>query len=94
LLLPLIVEFNLGAAAGRYAVVAERLGATGGARGLARALRALGRRVGLPGGLGALGVTGERIPELVPLAMADFCMATNPRPMTEADVARCYRAAL
>jgi alcohol dehydrogenase len=94
LLLPVIVEHNLDAAADRYARVAERLGVAGGARALARGLRALGRRVGLPTGLGVLGVTEDQIPELVPLAMADFCMATNPRHMTEADVARCYRAAL
>jgi alcohol dehydrogenase len=93
-LLPLVVAFNLAAAADGYSRVAERLGAGGGARSLPRALRALGDRVGLPRGLGELGVSRERIAELVPGAMADFCMATNPRPLGEADVARLYQLAL
>jgi alcohol dehydrogenase len=94
LLLPVITEFNLGAAPDRYAQLAQRLGVQRGSSGLPAALRTLGRKAGLPIGLRELGVTPERIPELVPLAMNDFCMATNPRPMSEQDVARAYQSAL
>ena len=95
ILLPIVVSHNLIGAEARYARVAAALGVPGGqAARLPRALRALGDSAGLPRGLSALGVTRERIPELVPLAMADFCMATNPRPLSEADVARLYESAL
>lgn len=94
LLLPAVVAFNLPAAAEGYGRVAARLGVAGGPRALPRALRALGDRVGLPHGLGDLGVTRESIDQLVPGAMADFCMVTNPRPLSEADVARLYESTL
>jgi alcohol dehydrogenase class IV len=34
------------------------------------------------------------LPRLVPLAAADFCHQTNPRPATEADYERCSRLAM
>jgi alcohol dehydrogenase len=94
LLLPVVVEANLPAAAERYGRVAQRLGVHGGPRALPGALRQLGRRLGLPRGLAELGVARERIAELVPLALADFCMPTNPRALAAEDVARLYASAL
>ena len=94
ILLPLVVEFNRESAAARYDQVARvfRIGAT--SRQLPSMLRTLGRRVGLPAGLATLGVEPARIPELAAMAMRDMCMATNPRPMTEADVRGLYERAL
>ena len=94
ILLPLVVEYNEPAAASRYATIAATFGGGATARRLPALLRSLGDRVGLPSGLAGLGVERARIPELAARAMTDMCMATNPRPMTEADVARLFERAL
>ncbi len=94
ILLPLVVEFNLSAAADRYDRVAAAFGNGATGRRLPALLRSLGDRIGLPRGLAALGVDRARIPELSARAMTDMCMDTNPRPMTEADVSRLFERAL
>lgn len=94
ILLPLVVEFNAPAAAQRYERIAGLFGSGASSRRLPALLRDLGDRVGLPGGLAGLGVERSRIPGLAAMAMTDMCMATNPRPMTEADVVRLYERAL
>jgi alcohol dehydrogenase len=93
ILLPVVVEFNLGAARERYARLAGALGRRGG-RGLSGALRSLGDEVGLPPSLGRLGVKKADLPGLADQALGDMCMATNPRPMTRADVIGVYERAL
>jgi alcohol dehydrogenase class IV len=93
ILLPFVVEANEPSARERYGRIGAALGGpTGG--GLPARLRALGDRVGLPIGLAGLGVERSRIPELAARAMTDMCMATNPTPLTEADVVRLYERAL
>jgi alcohol dehydrogenase len=94
LLLPIVAEFNVRAAPDRYAIVARALGGLHGPRGVPGALRALGARLGLPRGLGELGVERSALPALVDGALADMCMTTNPRPMTGADVLALYERAL
>jgi len=94
ILLPVVVGFNEAAASARYGRIAAVFGAGSTPRRLPALLRALGDRVGLPRGLAELGVERSRIPELSARAMADMCMDTNPRPMTEADVVRLYERAL
>ena len=72
---------TVGAGAARTAVrVAERF-------------RRLTESIGLPTGLGALGVRSEDVPVLATHAVADLCMATNPRPVDVETVARLYREA-
>ncbi len=46
---------------------------------LAEEVRRLGDEVGVPRGLGALGVTDEDIPNLAELTLGDACLTTNPR---------------
>jgi alcohol dehydrogenase len=97
ILLPLVVEFNEATSQERYARVALALGrggSQGGGRGLARALRSLGDEVGLPTGLAPLGVRSADLAGLAGQALNDMCMATNPRPMSEADVIGVYERAL
>ncbi len=93
IILPFVVEFNVRAASERYGRIAGALGRHGG-RGLPGALRALGDEVGLPPSLGPLGVRRADLPDLAEQALADMCMATNPRPMTRADVIAVYERAL
>jgi hypothetical protein len=45
----------------------------------------LNQRLGLPVGLGAMGVEREHLPRIAVEAMEDSSHPTNPRPMTEAD---------
>jgi alcohol dehydrogenase len=94
ILLPVVVEFNESAASARYGRIATVFAGGAAGRRLPALLRALGDRVGLPRGLAGLGVERSRIPELAARAMTDMCMATNPRPMTEADVVRLFERAL
>ena len=63
-------------------------------RAVAEAVRALGDEVGVPRGLGALGVRAEDIPRLSELTLSDACLTTNPRHTAVEDVAAMFRAAL
>jgi alcohol dehydrogenase len=94
LLLPAVCEFNLSAAPERYGLVARAIGRPGATRSVPSALRALGRQVGLPRGLAALGIDRADLPGLVEGALADMCMRTNPRPMTPDNVIAVYQRAL
>ena len=57
-------------------------------------LRDLKQQIGITGGLAQRGVTEAMLPQLVPLAAADFTGGTNPRPATAADYERFFRQAL
>ena len=93
ILLPVVVEFNLGATPDRYDRLARALG-RGGGRSLPASLRALGKEVGLPPSLGPLGVRQADLSGLADQALLDMCMATNPRRMTHSDVVKLYERAL
>ena len=54
----------------------------------------LNAAVGLPSRLSQAGVTAELIPTLAAFAIKDLNWTTNPRPMTEADMAALYTATL
>ena len=54
------------------------------------AIKDLNRRLGLPGGLGAMGVLRESFDQIIAGAMADHCHKTGPRLATPDD----YRAML
>jgi alcohol dehydrogenase class IV len=57
-------------------------------------VRRLGDEVGVPKGLGDLGVTEADIPRLAHLTLGDACLTTNPRPASAEQVAELFRAAL
>ena len=92
LCLPAVVEFN-------QATIADRMERIRGivdpkAKTLAEALRALRVRTGLPGGLGAEGITEKDIGKLADKAFEDACHRSNPRPTQREDLATLYRASL
>jgi len=64
------------------------------AKSCAEALRALRKRIGLPDGLRAEGVTEADVPKLADKAFEDACHRSNPRPVTRDDLAALYRASL
>ena len=95
--LPAVVRFN---AAAPSIQVEQRLQRLAGAMGLqgcnaqgnevAEAIVAMNARLGLPGGLRALGVGEDLFERIIDGAMADHCHKTNPKLATRDD----YRAML
>ena len=101
LLLPHVIDFNFPAAAGRFRVIAEKLGcATGGldprqVRGrLVDQVLALRSACGIAGGLRSRGVSGADAGRLAAKAIDDPCNAANPRAPTAADLEAIYSEAL
>ncbi len=95
--LPAVIRFNAGADS---MVKDKRLQRMAGAMGLAGtgndadrvadAIRSMNKRLGLPSGLGAMGVLPEWFDRIIEGAMADHCHKTNPRIATADE----YRAML
>ena len=92
LFLPAVVRFNAAAPSiqneQRLQRMAQAMGlgvcdAEGNA--LAQAIREMNARLGLPVGLGALGVTADLFERVIDGAMADHCHKTNPRIATRDD---------
>ncbi len=83
-LLPPVMAFNAPAIAGRLDPVACALRLSPGAD-VAAALAALGRRVGLPGDLGALGLDRQAMGRVAKVAAEDAANRTNPRHATATD---------
>ncbi|MBQ0959416.1 iron-containing alcohol dehydrogenase [Ideonella sp. 4Y11] len=95
--LPAVIRFNADADSiqreRRLQRMAQAIGLPGcDSQGteLAEAVRELNARLGLPSGLGALGVTPELFDRVITGAMADHCHGTNPRVATADE----YRAML
>ena len=95
IMLPPQMAFSAPAAPERYAAVAAALrpGAID-AEDAAELVAELNAAVGLPSRLSQVGVTAELIPTLAAFAIKDLNWTTNPRPMTEADMAALYTATL
>ena len=92
LFLPAVVRFNAAAPSiqneQRLQRMAQAMGLTAcDAEGnaLAQAIREMNARLGLPVGLGALGVTADLFERVIDGAMADHCHKTNPRIATRDD---------
>lgn len=99
-LLAHVVDFNSSVIAReRLADLARATGLTVGAGAvrnaerIAERIRRLTETIGLPTGLTELGVRAEDIPVLATGAIADLCMATNPRPVDVETIERLYREA-
>lgn len=100
-LLPHVVRFNAHTHPERYVPIARALGlASEGTPprdagiAVAEQVRALADEVGVPKGLGELGVTAAHLPVLARNTLHDACLATNPRPADAAEIEALFRAAL
>ncbi|MBQ0931008.1 iron-containing alcohol dehydrogenase [Ideonella sp. 4Y16] len=99
--LPAVIRFNAGADSiqreRRLQRMAQAIGLPGcDSQGteLAEAVRELNARLGLPSGLGALGVTPELFDRVITGAMADHCHGTNPRVATADEYREMLHASL
>ena len=99
--LPAVVRFNASAESmlkdRRLARIAHAMGlgscdAEGNA--VALAIVAMNRRLGLPSGLAAMGVTRDLFERIIDGAMADHCHKTNPRLATRDDYRRMLEISL
>jgi len=101
ILLPVVCEFSRSARAERFADIAAALGAEtcGDSAEVAShkaiaAIRALSKRVGIPAGLGELGVKESDIAGWIAPAQADPCTGCAPVKASDAQLVELYRAAL
>ena len=100
-LLPHVIRFNGAEFPERFVPIAQAMGldVTGAPAGeavemLAEEIRRLGDEVGVPRGLGALGVVDDDIPKLAELTLGDACLTTNPRLTSVNDVETMFKAAM
>jgi hypothetical protein len=99
--LPAVVRFNASAESmvkdRRLARLAQAMGlgpSDPDGAAIASALQAMNARLGLPAGLGALGVTPDLYDRIIDGAMADHCHKTNPRLATRDDYVRMLEASM
>ena len=105
-LLPHVIRFNAEPDPQRFVPIAQALGLPGeiapdSAAGAAEAaewaaleVRRLADELGVPKGLGEIGVTAEDVEILSTMTLADACLSTNPREASQADIEALFRAAL
>ncbi len=92
LMLSHVLTFNAEAAPERTARIAAAMGRDDGYA--SAAVAELVASLPMPGRLSDAGVGEDMLPELVRQAEADSCKASNPRPVTVADLEALYRAAM
>lgn len=100
-LLPHVIRFNAPVHPERYVPIAAALGVPvadmsgeDAAYAAADLIRVLADDVGVPHGLGDLGVTEADVHQLSINTLGDACLTTNPREASLAEVSAIFRAAL
>lgn len=100
LLLPVVMEYNLPAAKGKYAEIAKAMGvdvsamdADEAAAAAVKAVKGLSVSLGIPQTLREIGIPEAALPQLAKDAFADVCTGGNPREITEADILELYKTA-
>jgi alcohol dehydrogenase class IV len=95
--LPAVVQFNAGAPSVQRERRLDRMARAmglGGGGDIASAIRERNARLGLPGGLAAMGVAPAMFGRVIAGAMADHCHKTNPRVPTAEDYHAMLEASL
>lgn len=92
-ILPAVLRFNEPGCEDKYDRLRATIGLAAGAD-IAAAIEELNADIGLPAGLGAMGVSEDMIEDFVPHALADLAHRTNPREVSAEDYAALFRQAL
>ncbi len=92
-ILPAVLRFNEQACEDKYDRLRVTMGLADGAD-LAEAITELNAEIGLPSGLGAMGVSEDMIDDFVPHALADLAHRTNPREPSAQDYAALFKEAM
>lgn len=85
-LMPAVLRFNRPVIGAKWDVLARRMGGEPDA-----VIAALNRRIGMPSGLGAMGVTEAMMEAVSQDALKDHCHGTNPRIATQAEYLEILR---
>ncbi|MEC7209398.1 MAG: iron-containing alcohol dehydrogenase [Pseudomonadota bacterium] len=91
--LPAVLRFNAPKCGDKYERLRLAIGLAPGAD-LADAVAAMNADIGLPAGLGAMGVEEDDIPELISYAQKDLSARTNPRQASADDFEMMIRQSL
>ncbi|MDA7982898.1 MAG: iron-containing alcohol dehydrogenase [Alphaproteobacteria bacterium] len=92
--LPAVLRFNRDVIEARVERLCGYLGLSGGFDGFYEFVCDLNGEIGIPGGLGELGVEAERLDELARAAVKDPTAASNPVEMTFENTLALYRSAM
>ncbi len=92
--MPAVLEFNAPAIADRFQQAAAYLGIEGGFDGFRAFVQEFNDALGIPRQLSELGVTEDRIPELVEGAIIDPSCGGNPIELTKENLTQLFHAAL
>ena len=94
-MLPAAMRFNLDAAPEKFLRMARVVNPLAtSSEALIDWIVELSEAINMPSSLQALGVSSDRINQLVGIAIADACHPFNPKPVTEADFHTIYQDAL
>lgn len=92
-ILPAVLRFNERGCGEKYNRLRAAMGLPSNAD-LAAAIEDLNGEIGIPSGLGAMGVSEDMIEDFVPHALADLAHRTNPREATAQDYAALFKQAM
>ncbi len=92
-ILPAVLRFNAPVCEEKYERLHAAMGLGAGAD-LAEAIESLNADIGMPKGLGAMGVSEDMISDFVPHALADLAHRTNPREPSAQDYAALFNEAM
>ncbi len=92
--MPAVLEFNAPVIADRFQQAAAYLGIEGGFDGFRDFVQEFNDALGIPRQLSELGVTEDRIPELVEGAIIDPSCGGNPIELTKENLTQLFHAAL
>ena len=93
--LPAVLRFNEPAVGDKYKRVANLMGLSereANAAGVADAVSALNERLGIPKGLGAMGVKQDVVEQIAEGALGDHCHQSTPRQPTKAEYVQLIEA--
>jgi len=93
--LPAVLRFNEPAVGDKYKRVADLMGLSereANAAGVADSVSALNERLGLPKGLGAMGLKQDTVERIAEGALGDHCHQSTPRQPTKAEYVQLIEA--